>query len=344
MKLTLTRFSLLQFLKENFRDPWTYRISPIRLLRFWMRGFKSEHILIYDLQETNWRHYMPDIFRYRVSTRSNFHVWPILHDKLVFDAFMRDRLPVIAALFYMDQGRFNRMLPGYDLDVHYKEVREGKRFVIKPAQGGAGKGLLFVRGGEREVEVNGRGCSQAEYRALVEKLDCHLCYPMMESHEAMKRIFPGSSNALRVTAFVGLDGKPRLLAPVFCIGTVVSAPIEHFWSGGLVARINEATGVCEQAARRGADGRLEPITHHPDTGEAIVGVAIPHWQSLRDQLLRFHSDHPAFDLVGWDVLIGQDAFHIVEGNHNPALRIPLMNRNLSEEPEFRAFLEKRGIL
>jgi len=35
---------------------------------------------------------------------------------------------------------------------------------------------------------------------------------------------------------------------------------------------------------------------------------------------------------------------LIEGNHNPGLRIPLMNRNLGGEPGFRALLEARGIL
>ncbi len=344
MHLRLKRVNALGFLSHNLKSEWTRKVPLARLLRGWLRGFDSEHILLYDLNDTNWQHHLPDLHRYRFTHATNLHVWPILHDKLIFDAFMRQRLPVIESLFSINEGRFSDNGKNYSWERFFAECRQGTRFVLKAAQGGTGHGLLFVEGQSDGAIVNGRKMGANEFQSLVKGLSYHLAFPFIDTHKTLKQVFPKAGNALRVTAFVGLDGKPRLLAPVFCVGTEQSAPVEHFRHGGLAVQIDEATGRCIKASRRGEDGRLQRIQNHPDTGAALVGLEIPFWPEIRQTLLAFHAANPAFDLVGWDVLIAPDRFYIIEGNHNPGLRIPLMNRNLAEEPEFREFLEARGIL
>lgn len=345
MELKLTRLDWLSFLKRNLADPQTRKLPLGRLLKGWLRGFDSEHILLFDLDDSNWRNYLPDLHRYRFTHRTNFHVWPILHDKLLFDQFMRGRLPVIGLLFWINEGVFNDAGAGWTQERFFDECRRGGRFVLKAGQGGTGLGLLFVTGREDGgAVVNGEVKDEQAFRRLLGSLPYHLCYPHIEAHPALKAVFPDAGNALRITAYVGVDGRPRLLAPSLCLGTAKSAPVEHFRYGGLVLHVDEQTGVCLKACRRGADGRLEYLDKHPDTGASLAGLQVPFWKEIREGILRFHTDHPAFDLVGWDVMATSDGFRIVEGNHNPALRIALMNRNLSEEPDFCAFLESRGIL
>lgn len=344
MQLRYNRMDIPAFLGRNLRSEWNSKASWKCLLKNWWRGFDSEHVVLYELNDSNWKDYLPDLIAYRVTHGTNLHVWPILHDKLIFNSFMRGRLPIIEGLFWINEGRFNDSGKQYSWERFFEECRRGAKFVLKSAQGGKGHGLLFVEGQADGAVVNGERMDESSLRKLVTGLSYHLCFPFVETHPALKRVFPGAGNALRVTVFVGLDGKPRFLAPVFCVGTVQSAPVEHFRHGGLVAQIDEDTGVCVKAMRRGKNGRLERIERHPDTGEALVGLEIPFWEGIKKALGEFHELHPAFDLVGWDVLVAETGFHIIEGNHNPGLRIPLMNRNLAQEPEFRALLEARGIL
>ncbi len=342
IKLKLIRFDPLTFLRNNWKDKWTRTISWRRLLYGWMKGFTSEHILLFDLrpENENWRGFIPDLHRYRVTLQTNKHVWLILHDKLVFDAYMAGRLPIIRALCSITEGQFS----GWTEEEFLKRVSSGERLVVKAAQGGTGVGLLFIQTVNGQIMVNGRQHSLEDLRALVRTLPHHVCYPYLNAHPALRAVYPDAANALRVTLFRNLEGRPQLLAPVFCVGTAASAPVEHFCNGGLIVQIDEDTGRCTKAQRLAADGTRQLITHHPDTQAPLIGLEIPFWQEIKSTLLDFHERHPAFDLVGWDVLVAEDQFWIIEGNHNPGLRIPLMNRHLGEEPEFRAFLEQRGIL
>jgi hypothetical protein len=344
MQLRYSRMDVVAFLRRNLVSEWNAKASWWRILKHWWHGFDSEHVVLYDLDDSNWRDYLPDLLAYRVTHGTNFHVWPILHDKLIFNSFMKGRLPIIEGLFWINEGRFNDSGKEYSWERFFAECRMGGKFVFKSAQGSKGYGLLFVEGSEDGAKVNGEWKDEEAFRLMIKGLNYHVCFPFVETHSVLKAVYPSAGNALRVTVFVGLDGKPRLLAPVLCVGTARSAPVEHFRHGGLLVQIDEATGRCVKAMRRGEDGRRERIEKHPDTGVALVGLEIPYWDEIRRSLLSFHDSNPSFDLVGWDVLVAEDGFKIIEGNHNPGLRIPLLNRNLASEPEFRALLEERGIL
>lgn len=342
IKLKLIRFDPVTFLRNNLKDKWTRTLPWRRLIHGWRHGFTSEHILLFDLrpENQNWQHFLPDLYRYRVTLNTNRHVWLILHDKLIFDAFMAEKLPIIRSLCAITEGRFS----GWTHERFLEEVRNGARLVVKAAQGGTGVGLLFIQTVDGQLQVNGKPHTTEQLEALLSTLPHHVCYPYVQAHPALRAVFPDSANALRVTIFRNSKDQPQLLAPVFCIGTSASAPVEHFCNGGLIAHVDEHTGRCLKAQRQTPDGRREPVSHHPDTGTPLTGLEIPFWQDIRRTLLDFHEKNPAFDLVGWDVLVAEDRFWIIEGNHNPGLRIPLMNRHLGEETEFRAFLENRGIL
>jgi hypothetical protein len=344
MNLKMTRFRLGRFVMENLRDPLTWRVSPLRLIPLWFRGFTTEHILLFGLNGKNWRDYPKDVLRYRVTNGTNRHVWPVLHDKLFFDGFMKGRLGHLEALFLIVEGHLQDLAGGWSRSRLVDEVVAGGSFVIKPARGGMGMGLLFVRTGGAGLEVNGRRTSRAELEAMLAGLEYHLGYRFVEQHSVLGELYPAAVNTLRVTAYVGVDGRARLFAPVLRIGSAASAPIDNFCKGGFLAAIDEGTGECLRALRRNERGMAEGVSAHPESGAALVGVRVPFWADVRQAILAFHEAFPAFDLVGWDVLIGPDGFHVIEGNHNPDLRLPLLFESLAKNAPFRRFLEARGLV
>ncbi len=344
MNLKLTRLRPLQFLRESLGDSLSWRGNPLELVPLWLRGFTTEHILLFGLNAGNWRAYPRDVMRYRITLRTNRHVWPVLHDKLFFDRFTDGCLRRVGALFFVIDGRFHSM-GGFANKADFMEaVAAGGSFVIKPARGGMGVGLLFIRSEGGKLLVNGSAKSQAELDHLLNHLEYHLCYPFVEQHSVLRTFYPDSVNTLRVAVHVGKDGRPALLAPVLRVGSSISAPIDNFCKGGMLAEIDEASGVCGRALRRSVNGKVEWISSHPESGAQVSGVALPYWQELKQDIISFHAKYPAFDLVGWDVLIGPDGYHIIEGNHNPDLRLHLLFRNVHEDAAFRMFMEEKGLM
>jgi hypothetical protein len=344
MKLSLTRFSLRKFILQNLRSPDLLRQTPWRMVKFWMRGFTTEHTLLLGLNDENWRDFLQDSWRYRITLETNKHVWPILHDKFLFDNYMKGRLPISEALFCVIEGQFTDCESGYDLERFKTELRRGMRFVIKPVQGGIGRGLMFVTGGEDGVMVNAQTQPFEEFTKMIETLPYHLFFRFVEQHAELARLNATSVNTIRVSAFVDLNGQARLLKPVLRVGSRQSAPLDSFFQGGILVGVDAETGVCGHGLSRDGKGGTKVIREHPETLEGFEGMAVPYWKDIRETILGFHEKHPFFDLVGWDVLVVKEGFCVIEGNHNPGLRLPLMFQNLSHEPEFRAFCERRGLI
>lgn len=344
MKLKLTKMSVIRLVKKIIRDPLTYQYLPTRFVPYWLRGFSTEQILYYDLNKDNWRFYSPEIFRYRFTIATNKHVWPILHDKLFFEHFMSARLPIVRSRFFVVAGRFHANQPDYSFSDFEKEVEAGMEFVIKPAQGGGGQGLLFLTSDPDGFKINGDRKELSDLPAIIGSLDYHLIYPLIKSHPKLKEIFPASVNTLRVTAYVDINGSPRLFAPILRVGTSQSAPADNFSQGGLFASIGIDSGICEQTFIRELNGKTKKISAHPESSQKIVGLEIPFWNEIKRTILDFHRDYPSFDLVGWDILIGEKRFYVIEGNHNPEIRMPLIVKNLNQETDLRLALKARNII
>lgn len=344
MNLKLTRFTPFRFAWQVLCNPESYRHSPLRMLPYWLKGFTTEHVLLFNLNRDNWTGYLQDALRYRITLETNRHVWPILHDKVIFDAYMRDRLPVPETLFYITEGKFNHCRPDYGRRQFLDEVARGQRFVLKPAQGAMGTGLFFVQPDPAGVSVNGKAQPLAEFEKFLDRLPYHLCCRFIDQHPVIAEVYPHSVNTLRISVYLDDDGQPRMLAPVLRAGSKHSAPLDSFFKGGILAMVDEATGRCIRGLSRNDDGGMREISAHPETGDSFIGKEIPHWQEIRQTLFDFHRANPGFDLVGWDVLVAPDRFYVIEGNHNPGLRLSLMFKNLQEEPAFRSFCERRGII
>lgn len=57
------------------------------------------------------------------------------------------------------------------------------------------------------------------------------------------------------------------------------------------------------------------LYRHPDTGEPFAGYTVPAWSAVTDLCRAMHRAVPQFGLIGWDVVVGADAFpYVIEWN------------------------------
>src|SRR5699024_8604031 len=87
------------------------------------------------------------------------------------------------------------------------------------------------------------------------------------------------------------------------------------YSGNLLCAINIQTGTLRHAWLRDADtGRLELVTHHPITGQALAGFQIPFWEDIVSLVQRAADVFHVLPAVGWDVAITPGGVTLLEGN------------------------------
>jgi len=124
-------------------------------------------------------------------------------------------------------------------------------------------------------------------------------------------------------------------------------PTDNFSGGGLGASIELGTGRLGVALRHPGEGGRPPerFTHHPETGAQIEGAVLPHWDRVRDMVLRAAASLPVNRYVGWDVFIDEAGTPvIIEANGNSGLQMVQMERGLLTDPRIRRFYQKVGVL
>lgn len=341
MKLKLIRKRRGVFLRDCLRSPATFANgNPLRLWAAWRQGFSSVQAVYHGITGINGHDFFPDIDRYLFTIRTNRHVWPILHDKVIFDSFMRERLPITAAAGCFVGGSFMPTDPQTDYTAFLRRVESGERFVVKPAQGGKGYGIKHLQRDGNIIRLGADTAARDSIDSLWPELDYHLIVPFQQPHPRLASLFPDSVNTLRITVFKNPGEPARLFSPLLRIGTRQSAPMDNFSQGGMLAAIDPESGCTVAACRRDERFRRQTVERHPDSDAELLGVEIPRWPEIRDTLLAFHDRHPCFDFVGWDVLVGESEWFVIEGNHNPDLDLPFSFTTRAADTALNEFMHR----
>ncbi len=96
---------------------------------------------------------------------------------------------------------------------------------------------------------------------------------------------------------------------------------DNFWrTGNLLAPINIETGEMGKA-HSGVTIDAEIVTHHPDTGKAIEGVAIPYWSEAMELAIATSKLLKDAVIVGYDIAITAEGPVVVEANYGPYLQM-----------------------
>jgi alpha-L-glutamate ligase-like protein len=207
-------------------------------------------------------------------------------------------------------------------------LKDHEDFVIKPAHGSGGEGILVVAsrsaanyrtvGGilMTQEEVNYHvfnllgglyslgGQTDAaliEYRVRFDPVFDHLCYQGVPD--------------VRIIVFLGVPVMAMLRLP-----TRASGGKANLHQGAIGAGIDLATGITLEGVSRHLI-----VGEHPDTGHRIRGLAIPHWETLLDIAAR-SQELTGLGYLGVDLVLDQDRGPLLlELNARPGLAIQIAN-------------------
>ncbi len=104
-----------------------------------------------------------------------------------------------------------------------------------------------------------------------------------------------------------------------------SSPVDDWSCRGLSAPIGAA------ASPRPIRG----VAWHsqlPDTGSQIAGVQIPHWRMVAQRLRATIHSMPYPKYVGWDVVVTDSGFSVLEGNTMPGMHTLQVHKPLLVDP------------
>jgi alpha-L-glutamate ligase-like protein len=208
-------------------------------------------------------------------------------------------------------------------------IGDRSEFVVKPASGSAGRGIVVVarRQGTDVETSSGRTISEGELTyhistilsglySLGGQVDSAIVEQRIIMHPIMQGVAVGGTPDVRVILYRHVPVMAMVRLP-----TVASEGRANLHQGAAAAAVDLVTGrtfggVC--------GGRT--ITRHPDTGHEIADLQIPGWQNLLAAAMKL-ADALEMGYIGVDFVIDAKIGAVVlEANARPGLAIQVAHR------------------
>jgi alpha-L-glutamate ligase-like protein len=216
-----------------------------------------------------------------------------------------------------------------DITRFVSDAHSWREFVIKPAQGAGGEGVVIVTG-RREtafVTADGRRFQARDLEShlsdilggvfsLNQRYDEALVERRLRAHPTLARLSFQGLPDIRVIVFRGVP-----LMAMLRLATIASRGRANLHVGGIGVGINLASGVTTYAV---AGKRW--LTLHPDTEVPLAGVRIPHWEEVL-AIATHCADAVPLGYLGIDLALDAKIGPcVLELNARPGLSIQLANR------------------
>jgi alpha-L-glutamate ligase-like protein len=208
-------------------------------------------------------------------------------------------------------------------------IGDRSEFVVKPASGAAGRGIIVIanRNGNDYETASGRVISQGELTyhistilsglySLGGQLDAAIVERRIIMHPTMQGVAVGGTPDIRVILYRHVPVMAMVRLP-----TTASDGRANLHQGAAAAAVDLVTGrtfggVCSGRA----------VARHPDTGEQIAGLQIPGWQNLLAAAMKL-ADALEMGYIGVDFVIDAKTGPVVlEANARPGLAIQVAHR------------------
>ncbi len=250
------------------------------------------------------------------------HLYPLVDDKLLTKQLAQQAGIAVPELYGVIEIEYQRRRLTTWLEPH-------QEFVIKPAQGSGGDGILIISGRKRGNyrKVNGQMLNEEELQHHVSNI---LSGMYSLGGHPDKALIEYRVNFAPVFEAVAYQGVPDIRIIVF-LGVPVMAMVRlptrmsdgkaNLHQGAIGAGIDLATGTTLTAVWQN-----EIVTEHPDTENPVTGVRIPDWDVLLRLAARCY-ELTGLGYQGVDIVLDRDKGPLMlELNARPGLNIQIANR------------------
>lgn len=223
----------------------------------------------------------------------------------------------------------------YRIYSYFFELRDLERdlsayrdFVIKPAQGSGGNGIIVIAGrdpGGNWVGVGGKTYTPFDLQKHITDIlygvysfdlgDRAIIESRVEQHPEMQTLSPLGLADVRI---ILCDEQPVM--SMTRVPTRQSSGKANLHQGAVGVAIDIETGVTTHGRFLGADADV-----HPDTGVVLTGRSIPHWAEIREVALRAARAVP-LKYLGVDIVVSAQGPMLLEINVRPGLEIQNVNQ------------------
>jgi len=212
---------------------------------------------------------------------------------------------------------------------HFEEhTKHHDTFVIKPAHGSGGNGILVITGKKDGDYIKGDGTPITKkvilrhlsnilsgLYSLGGQTDVAIIESLVRFDPLFEKITYMGVPDIRLLLFYGVPVMAMLRLP-----TKESDGKANLHRGGIGVGIYLENGITYGGVQKD-----DPIDHHPDTGNKIAGVQIPNWRDLLIMGSKLYDVAP-LGYIGADFVFDRDKGPmLLEINARPGLAIQIAN-------------------
>lgn len=217
----------------------------------------------------------------------------------------------------------------FEIEDVLKVMKDWDSFVVKPARGRAGGGILLVeQDGQGSWKTpSGRGVDREDMKTHFGDIlfgvysfgrmdDRVLIEKRVIPDDIMMKIYKRGIPDIRIITF-----KEKPVMSMLRIPTDSSDGKANLHQGAIGVAIDMESGITGSSVMFGK--RMED---HPDSGVRISGIQLPYWDEIM-KIAELSSKAVPLDYIGVDVVIDRDLGPLVlELNARPGLQIQVVNR------------------
>ena len=225
-----------------------------------------------------------------------------------------------------------------------EELSPGDRVVSKWVLGGGGHNVKVIERTGDGFTLNGSEFDRRELAAELADVHDHLLTEFVEQAPYADELYPDAANTIRLVTMRDPDSDEAFVgAAIHRVGTDDSAPMDNWTAGGLSAPIDRETGRMGTAIAYPAGEELVRHDFHPDTGAQIDGATVTEWESIRERVLEIADALHYVSYAGWDLIVTEDGFRIIEANNYPGVKSIQVHGPLMDDPRVQRFYEAHGV-
>lgn len=180
-------------------------------------------------------------------------------------------------------------------------VEKHPRFIIKPFNGGNGRGIKIIDS-SKEVSFE-KMCDTLKK----EYPDGFVAEELIKQCKELAAVHPESVNTLRVFT-VRFDDRIEFLPFAWRVGRG-SACVDNGGSGGIFCALDDNGTIVSTCDEKGRSYDIHPDTKHP-----LIGFTIPRFEEAKEFSKELAMVVPSNRYCGWDIALTDDGWVMQEGN------------------------------
>lgn len=347
-------FSLRNFL-NGCRIIWRYELSEktplnvpqrLRALRY---GFLSNSWVQYGFSEKPDPDYLPDFPHHLFAKRIN-RDQAVFINKILFPAMYGGLLKIPRNVFLYHAGSVIPLAKDYANDHSFAAIlaycRTTRSMIWKPLDGAGGNHVhLVIWTPDAGFTIDGRKATEADLESFARLRNQFIVCERLVQNNYASEIYPRTLNTIRVHTMIDPDtGRAFVSRAIHRFGTEASFPVDNWAAGGIASPIELSSGTLGSATSAPLQGKLRWRDDHPDTRTQIKGTTIPLWKEILETLLQATEAYSRISHCGWDVVVADDTFYVLEGNNQPTLTLMQISGGVLKNTKSRRFYESHDVI